>query len=113
MNDKLSRSKIVAIGAISGIIGAIIGLIPVIYLRSLLISFLELFRDSIPWEIYMLADGIELWFPVFLIVFPVSAALMGIIGVVIGSKKHSTRLWLWGGIAGSLINLFFGNIGSM
>ena len=45
-----------------------------------------------------------IWVNAMFIVLPIGGALFGIVGAIIGLLRNSTRVWLWGGIAGLLFN---------
>ncbi len=107
MNEKPSYLKTVLIGLVMGLIGSIVGFIPVMYLHYQLTDFLvyKIFGsyNTTPDALLYLVAGLPLPFAGILIV-PIGGAIFGIIGALVGLRRHSVRIWLWAGIAGLLVN---------
>lgn len=112
MNEKpspitlIAIIKAIAIGFIMGVIGVSIGAFPIMYLRNQVFEFLKSIYGSyfaVPDVLHYLVLGYPLYIGA-IVLLPVGGALVGIIGAVIGLIKRSTRTWLWGGVAGLLLN---------
>ena len=86
MTESLSFIKAGGIGLIMGIIGVIVGFLPVMFLKN----YLGIFGFPLPWA------GI--------IILPIGSALFGIIGTSIAWFSSSQHIWLWGSVAGLLFN---------
>ena len=108
--NRMSPSVILT-GLFAGIMGAIIGAIPIqllkYFLDNLLVSIYGSY-GAIPVSLEFLVWGIPLPFVLAWICVPIGGALFGIVGVTIAFNRNSTRVWLWGGIAGFLSNLLVG-----
>ena len=108
MNNFLNYLKAGGIGLIAGIIGAVIGFLPIDLLKIFLVEsiLLRVFGSygAIP-DYLLYITGLPL--PSYgVVLVPIGGALFGIIGALIGLGRHSSRVWLWGGIFGLLFNLF-------
>ena len=106
--EKPPYLKSVAIGLGTGVIGAIIGFFPILFLHWYLGNSLRGVYGSwntIPKFLLYLVAGYTMPFGGVIFV-PIGGAVFGCIGSLIGLKRHSPRLWLWGGIAGFLFNFF-------
>jgi hypothetical protein len=106
MNEKVSYVKIGVIGLVMGIIGAIVGFIPMEFLHSLLYGILGSYipRGGPSVLLFLISGYPMIWGEI--IILPIGGAIFGFIGSFIGLKRQSSRLWLWGGVAGFLFNLF-------
>jgi len=110
MNEKSSYLKTSSIGIIAGTIGAILGAIPFnflhYFLNDLLVKNVFGSLETEPTSLMLLVSGLPLPFFVGIICIPIGGALFGLIGAFIGTKRNSSRLWLWSGVSGLLFNLF-------
>ena len=107
MNEILSYIKTGAVGLVMGVFGSIIGFFPFMFLRDQLIDFFVWKTygsySKTPDFLLYLIGGLPLPFDL-IIILPIGGALFGIIGAIIGLLRHSTRVWLWAGVAGLLFN---------
>ena len=100
------RARLIGLGA--GIIGVLIGIYPINLLRYQITYFVvySIFGsyNATPNILLSLLNGYPIWVNLMFIVVPIGGALFGIIGAIIGLLRNSTRVWLWGGIAGLVFN---------
>lgn len=102
-SEKLPYLKTALIGMGTGVIGAAIGFVPILFLHYKLWDFVK--DLAIPESILYILVGYPMpWGGV--IFLPIGGAVFGSVGSLIGLKRHSRRLWLWGGVAGLLFNFF-------
>jgi hypothetical protein len=109
MNEKPSFLKAGAIGLIAGIIGSILGAIPFgivhYFLTDILVNKIFGSYAATPMTLLILAGGLPL--PILAVIcLPIGGAIFGLAGAFIGLQRNSSKLWLWGGLAGVLFNLF-------
>ena len=101
--EKLPYLKTALIGMGTGVIGAGIGFFPILFLHYKIWDLVK--NIEIPESLlYVLVGRPMSWEGV--IFLPIGGAVFGCIGSLIGLQIHSQRLWLWGGVAGLLFNLF-------
>ena len=112
MVEKPTFQKAIIIGLSAGTIGAIIGFVPVYYLKTSLFEFiLDVFNLTGKLR-YTIVDIFELGIPIYpqhpvtWLVLPIGGSIFGCIGSFIGLQRNSSRLWLWGVLFGVLINFF-------
>ena len=105
MNEKPSYLKTVATGLVMGVIGAIVGFFPMMFLHGWLYEMFDSYISPGPSILLFLVAGFPMPFA-GIFILPIGGAIFGCIGSFIGMKRHSSRLWLWGGVAGFLFNFF-------
>lgn len=106
MKKILPYLKSAVIGMVMGGIGAILGVFPMLHLRSqifgLLIRTYSSYR-AIPEILLSLINGFPLDIGAILYL-PVGGLLFGLAGAAVGLLRRSSRIWLWGLMAGLLLN---------
>ncbi len=106
------------IGLIAGIIGAALGFLPFAYWHEFAGSRVNELPGDTSSILFILAYGLPLPMVAVFVVLPIGGAIMGVIGVKIGLKRHLNKngnpdrvktvaVW-WGLIFGFLFNLFVG-----
>jgi hypothetical protein len=101
--EKLPYLKTALIGMGTGVIGAIVGFFPILFLHYRLWDLVK--NTTMSGFLLRLVVGYTMpWQGVIFV--PIGGAVFGCIGSLIGLKMHSRWLWLWGGVAGLLFNLF-------
>jgi len=112
LNEKSAFRKIIVSGIVVGSLGAIIGFVPVYFLKiSLYEIIIEIFNltgrlrhsivDIFEWGIPIYPQD-----PITWLVLPLGGSIFGCVGAFIGLRRNSLRLWLWSGLFGVLINFF-------
>ena len=104
INNRPPYIKTGVVGLVAGFLGAITGLILINSLRWYLYSIIDFAHNSYA---DILINGIPLTLEAGGTIALIGGPLFGIMGTFVGLKRQSSRLWLWGVISGSLINLFF------
>jgi len=112
MEEKPFNPKTGILCAVSGIIGAIIGFMPINqlhwYLNNHFLVPVYGHYNNVPKFLYHLINGIVLYFypPLIVAVIIIGGTIFGILGAKVGRTRSSHRLWLWAGISGFLFNFF-------
>lgn len=86
MNDLFSFIKAGIIGLVMGGIGAVVGFLPILFIKS----YIGYFGFPLPWNA--------------IIIVPIGGAFFGLMGATFARLSGSSQTWLWGGIAGLLFN---------